>query len=277
MDSLFDIRVLTRAALEHGVRVALILVSSLIAAKIVRGLLSRLQQRLAVEDSESGRNLHRSGTLVSVLRSIFSVALWTVAVVMILEELDVPVGPLITGAGIIGLAIGFGAQSLVRDFVTGFFVLLEDQYRVGDSIEVSIVDGIQVKGEVERFSLRSTALRESNGTLHQIPNGVVQIVSNRSAGWSQAILDIGIGYNQDISRVKEAVMQAAEALLADPEMGAFVTEPPEVLGVEDLGESRVTVRVVARTMPGKQRAVERAFRQEIKEAFEKQGISTGNQ
>jgi small conductance mechanosensitive channel len=242
---------------------------------VVRGLLTRLERRLAVEDSQSGRNLLRSSTLVSVLRSIFSVAIWTVSTFMILDELGVPVGPLLTGAGIAGVAIGFGAQSLVRDFVTGFFVLLEDQYRVGDYVEVGIVDGVQVKGTVERFSLRSTALRQSDGTLHQIPNGVMQVVSNRSAGWSQAILDIPVAYDQDLAEASSALEEASEKLMSGEEMGSFVTQKPEILGVEELGESRVTLRVVARTMPGKQRAVERAFRQEIKEAFHRHGISTG--
>jgi small-conductance mechanosensitive channel len=276
VDALFDIPKLTQAAAGHGLTIAIIVVATLVAAKVLRGLLSRLERRLAVEDSQSGRNLLRSSTLVSVLRSIFSVGIWTVSTFMILDELGVPVGPLLTGAGIAGVAIGFGAQSLVRDFVTGFFVLLEDQYRVGDSVEVGIVDGVQVKGTVERFSLRSTALRQSDGTLHQIPNGVMQVVSNRSAGWSQAILDIPIAYNQDLAEARAALEEASEALLAGEEMGRCVTQKPEILGVEDLGESRVTLRIVARTLPGRQRAVERAFRQEIKEAFHRHGISTGS-
>lgn len=275
MDALIDIPKLTQMALGHGLTLLLILVATLVVSKVVRSLLARLERRLAVEDSQAGRTLHRSTTLVSVLRSAFSVAIWTVAVFMILDELGVPVGPLLTGAGIAGVAIGFGAQSLVRDFLTGFFVLLEDQYRVGDSIEISIVDGIQVKGRVERFSLRATALRESNGTLHQIPNGIVQVVSNRSAGWSQATLDIGIAYDQDLNHVKEALKNAGDELVAEEGVGRFVTQEPEILGVEDLSDSRVTVRVVAKTLPGKQRTVERAFRQYIKEAFERHGIATG--
>jgi small-conductance mechanosensitive channel len=275
LSKFLDAPQLARAALGYALSVGLIIVAALIAARLVRGLLARLESRLAGEDSRAGRNMHRSSTLVSVLRSVFSIAIWTVAVVMVLDKLGVPVGPLLTGAGIVGVAIGFGAQSLVRDFVTGFFVLLEDQYRVGDKIEIGIVDGVQFKGTVERFSLRSTALRESNGTLHQVSNGVVQVVSNRSAGWSQAILDIGIAYNQDLKVVKEAIAEAGEELMADADIGSFVTQAPEMLGVEDLNESRVTVRVVARTLPGKQSEVERALRQSIKEAFERNQIVTG--
>lgn len=130
---------------------------------------------------------------------------------------------------------------------------------------------------MERFSLRATALRESNGTLHQVPNGVVQVVSNRSAGWSQATLDVGIAYNQDLNQVKEALRNASDQLVAEQDVGQLVTQQPEILGVEDLSESKVTVRVVAKTLPGKQRMVERAFRQYIKEAFEKHGILTGGQ
>jgi moderate conductance mechanosensitive channel len=277
MEAFFDLPKFTQLAVGHGLTLLLIFAGTLVVARVIRGLLARLERRLAVEDSQAGRNLHRSTTLVSVLRSVFSVALWTVAVFMMLDELGVPVGPLLTGAGIAGVAIGFGAQSLVRDFLTGFFVLLEDQYRVGDSVEIVIVDGVHVKGKVERFSLRATALRESNGTLHQIPNGVVQVVSNRSAGWSQATLDVGIAYNQDLNQVKEALRNAGDQLVAEQDVGQFVTQQPEILGVEDLSESKVTVRVVAKTLPGKQRMVERAFRQYIKEAFEKHGILTGGQ
>ncbi|HEX2053517.1 MAG TPA: mechanosensitive ion channel family protein [Actinomycetota bacterium] len=265
----------TRELLGTVASIAVIVVATLAVFRAVRGLLGKLERRLAVEDSQAGRNLLRSTTLVSVLRSLFSVVIWGVSAIMILDKIGLPVGPLLTGAGIAGVAIGFGAQSLVRDFVTGFFVLLEDQYRVGDSIEISIVDGVQVKGKVERFSLRSTALRESNGTLHHISNGVLQVVSNRSAGWSQAILDIGIRYEQNLAEVKEALREAGRQLMADPDIGPYLTQEPEFLGVEDLSESRVTVRVVARTQPGRQRIVERAFRQCIKETFEKHGIRSG--
>ena len=273
MDSFLDIPKLTQLLLASGLKILLIVVVTLAVFKLVRGLLSRLERKLAVEDSQAGRNLLRSTTLVSVLRSLFSATVWLISGVMVLGELGVEVGPLLAAAGIVGVAVGFGAQSLVRDFVSGFFVLLEDQYRVGDSVEISIVDGVLVKGTVERFSLRSTALRESDGSLHHVSNGVVQVVSNRSAGWSQAILDIGIAYNQDISEVTEALKEAGELLVADEELGGYVSETPVMLGVEDLGESRVTVRVVARTLPGKQKEVERAFRQHIKEAFEKHGIA----
>lgn len=273
MDSFIDVPKLTQLLLASGLKVLLILAVTLAVFKLVRGLLSRLERRLAVEDSQAGRNLLRSTTLVSVLRSLFSATIWLISGMMVLGELGVEVGPLLTAAGIVGVAVGFGAQSLVRDFVSGFFVLLEDQYRVGDTVEISIVDGVLVKGTVERFSLRSTALRETDGSLHHVSNGVVQVVSNRSAGWSQAILDIGIAYDQDLSEVKEALKEAGELLVAGEELGGYVSETPEILGVEDLGESRVTVRVVARTLPGKQKEVERAFRQHIKEAFEKHGIA----
>lgn len=275
--TLFDLTELAQDALGRGLTVALILAATMIVARVVRRLLARLERRLAVEDSEAGRSLHRANTLVSVLRSIFSVLIWTVAVFMVLDELGVKVGPLLTAAGIAGVAIGFGAQSMVRDFVTGFFVLLEDQYRVGDSIVVTIVDGVQVKGIVERFSLRSTALREGNGTLHQVPNGVMQMVANRSAGWSQAVLDVPVAYDQDLNQVREALREAGKELVAGTDFGQFVTEEPEILGVEELGESRVTLRVVAKTLPGKQRAVERGFRQYIKEAFERHGIAPSSQ
>jgi small-conductance mechanosensitive channel len=269
---LLDGQRILRSLVEHGLRIVVIIVLAFLIFKAVKSFLDRLERRLNAEDSQAGRSAHRSHTLVGVMRGAFSIAIWTVTSFMVLDEIGLNLSPLLTGAGIAGIALGFGAQSLVRDFLTGFFVLLEDQYRVGDLIEIQLPDEGNVRGKVERFSLRATSLRGSDGTLHQVANGMIQVVSNRSAGWSRAIIDIGVSYREDLARVREALLEAGNELVEDEELGPFITEAPEILGVQELGESQVTIRMAARTLPGKQTVVARALRQRIKEAFDRQGI-----
>ncbi len=269
---LLDAQKLLQNLMEHGLRIAVIIVLAFFVFKAVKGFLGRLERRLRMEDSQAGRSAHRSHTLVGVMHGAFSIGIWTVTSFMVLDEIGLALGPLLTGAGIAGIAIGFGAQSLVRDFLTGFFVLLEDQYRVGDLIEIRLPDEGNVRGKVERFSLRATSLRGADGTLHQIANGMIQVVSNRSIGWSKAIIDVGVSYREDLNRVRETLLEAGNELVEDAELGPFITGAPEILGVEELGESQVTIRVAARTLPGKQTVVARALRQRIKEAFDRQGI-----
>jgi small-conductance mechanosensitive channel len=185
----------------------------------------------------------------------------------VLGEIGIELAPMIAGAGLVGVALGFGAQSLVRDFLTGFFVVLEDQYSVGDRVDI---DG--VAGTVERFSLRLTSIRSIDGTLHHISNGNIKIASNTSAGWSKAIIDIGVPHSESLDKVKEALLRAAALLAADERVGALVDETPEILGVEEFTESQMKIRVAIKTVPGRQRPVARAYRQCIKEVFDQEGI-----
>jgi small conductance mechanosensitive channel len=162
------------------------------------------------------------------------------------------------------VALGFGAQSLVRDFLTGFFVLLEDQYAIGDVVEIG-----PVAGTVERFTLRMTSLRSEDGTLHNIANGTIQRVSNSSAGWARALVDIGVALEADLQQVREAFTTAGEALLADEEVSVMMLEPPNILGPQSMSESQVTIRVAIKTVPGRRAIVARAYRHEVKDALER--------
>lgn len=254
-------------SLSHVPRILLVIALALIMVRAGRKILARLQNKLQIEDTQAGRSIHRSQTLALVLTSGLSITVWSIAILQVLAELGVKLGPLLAGAGIAGVAIGFGAQSLVRDFLTGFFVLLEDQYRVGDMIEIG-----GIKGVVERFTLRSTSIRSLDGTLHHCSNGSIESVSNFSVGWSKAIVDVVAPYNQSISKVKDALMRAGGEVLKDETSGPLVVEPAKILGVEGLGEDQMTIRVAIKTVPGKQERVARAFRHRVKEVFDDEGI-----
>jgi small conductance mechanosensitive channel len=253
-----------RWSLTHGARIVLIVVAAYLLSRAGRRLLARLEQRLRTEDAEAGRSPQRSKTLAEVSRSVVTMVAWVIATLLVLGELGLNLTPLIASASIVGVALGFGAQSLVRDFLTGFFVLLEDQYAIGDLVEIG-----QVTGKVERFTLRMTSLRAEDGTLHNVANGTIQRVSNSSAGWARALVDIGVALEADLQQVREAFTTAGEALLADEEVSGMVLEPPAILGPTAMSETQVIIRVAIKTLPGRRLMVARAYRREVKGALER--------
>jgi len=189
-----------------------------------------------------------------------------IGVTMILDEVNITVGPLLASAGVVGLAIGFGAQNLVRDVMSGFFMLSENQYREGDVIEVA-----GVSGTVERFGLRATVLRDQQGRVHYIPNGEIKLVSNLTQEWSQAQIDIGVAYEEDIDRVIAVLERICQELTEDPAHAARIFDS-DVMGIERLDESAVIVRVTLRTQPQERWAVAREFRRRVLKAFRSAGI-----
>lgn len=229
----------------------------------MRGSESNYQQRLLARE----RARQRAATLTSVGVSVLSGVLWFVGFLLILGELNIDLAPLLAGAGVAGIAIGFGAQALIRDFLAGFFIVLEDQYAVGD-----VVDLGHAIGEVERITLRFTRLRDYEGKVWFIPNGEVQRVGNLSKLWSRAVLDIGIAYEDDIERAEQAMIAAANDVRAANLEFATIIDDPEVLGVQDFGPSSVVLRMVVRTEPGEQWAVSRAVRGRVKARFDEAGI-----
>jgi small conductance mechanosensitive channel len=213
------------------------------------------------------RSAARAQTLSLVLRSIASIAIWSVAITMILSELGVSIGPLIAGAGIAGVAIGFGAQSLVKDFLTGIFMLVEDQYGVGD-----IIDAGEATGTVEAVSLRTTRLRDVNGTVWHIPNGAIQRVGNMSQQWARALLDVEVAYGTDLDAAQDAIKGVADDLWHDRAWEGKVLEEPEVWGVEKLGPDAVVLRLVVKTRPAEQFPVMRELRRRLSDEFQRRGI-----
>jgi small conductance mechanosensitive channel len=214
----------------------------------------------------------RAETLGHVLKSISAFAVWAIAAMTILGELGIDLGPLVAGAGIAGVALGFGAQSLVKDFLAGMFILVEDQYGVGDIVDVGELSGTPVSGTVEAVSLRATRLRSVNGTVWHVPNGTILRVGNMSQQWARALLDVSVGYGANIEQAQEIIKGVADEVWQDPAWSGQVLEEPEVWGIEDLGADGVTIRLVVKTQPAEQFSVLRELRGRIKTALDEAGV-----
>jgi small-conductance mechanosensitive channel len=210
----------------------------------------------------------RIQTLTVVFRSLASLAVWFIAVVWILEVLGVALGPLIAGAGIVGVALGFGAQNVVRDFLAGFFLLIEDQFGVGDIVDLSP----EVAGTVEKITMRSTRVRDVNGTVWHMPNGQILRAGNKSQEWARALIDLEVAPDSDLELVQRVVGRTAAEMATDPAWSHQILEPPEVWGVEALSPSAVTIRLVVKTRPAAQFAVMRELRLRLKHALDEAGI-----
>lgn len=215
------------------------------------------------------RSRQRVDAMTSALRSGSSFVVWTIAAFMILGEVGVSLGPLLAGAGVVGVAVGFGAQSLIRDFLSGFFILLEDQFAVGDIVDLAEGAGA-AQGVVEQVGLRSTRLRAVDGTVWHVPNGEILKVGNMSQNWSRALIDFEVAYATDIETASATLKEAADEVWR--EHSTDVLEEPHVWGVEALGASGVAIRVVIKTRPSQQWRIMRILRERVKYRFDEVGI-----
>ncbi len=279
-------------AVDKPLTIIVVLLAGFIASRIMRKTITHFGERLTDERQsralaqlqkikgkvKAGKVLRdeqaelrtkaRTETLTSVLSSIANLAIWTVVVLMALGEIGVNLGPLIAGAGIVGVAVGFGAQSIVKDFLSGMFMLVEDQYGVGDSVDVGIASGT-----VERMTLRTTILRDTNGSVWYVPNGEIARVGNRSQVWSRAVLDVDVAYDTDLRHAQDVMKRVAVELWEDESFtDGDIIEEPQVVGVQNLGIDGITLRLVAKTDPSEQWAVARELRIRIKETFDTEGI-----
>jgi moderate conductance mechanosensitive channel len=218
------------------------------------------------------RRVQRAETVGALFKSMASVGIWTLAGLMALGTLGLDLGPLIAGAGIVGVAVGFGSQNLVRDFISGIFMLMEDQYGVGD-----VVDAGPATGTVEGVGLRTTRLRDVSGTLWHIPNGEIRRVGNRSQGWARALVDVEVAYSTDLEAATRTIERVAHELYVDEQWAPRLLEQPEVWGVEELGPDGIRVRLVAKTRPLEQWNVARELRARLKVAFDQAGIAVTTQ
>jgi len=216
---------------------------------------------------QAERSTQRAQALGSVLRSITTMVVYGLATFIALAEFGINLGPLIAGAGIVGVALGFGAQTLVRDFLSGVFMLVEDQYGIGDVVDVGEASGV-----VEEVRLRTTRLRDVNGTVWFVPNGVITRVGNKSQQWARAVLDIEVAYDTDINHAAAIIKQAADSVWQDELDFATVLEEPEIWGVEAFGASSIAIRLVLKVEPGEQWATAREVRKRVKAAFDAEGI-----
>jgi small conductance mechanosensitive channel len=228
-------------------------------------------QRVGVDTDEAAvtdpRREGRVAAVTTVLASTVSVTVWLIALIMILGEFNVDLAPLLAGAGIAGVALGFGAQSLVKDCITGLFMLIEDQYGIGDDVDLG-----EAIGTVDRITLRTTVLRSPDGTRWHVPNGEVVRVGNRSASWHVAMLDIVVGPGADLELVSRLVTETATRVCESEEFAADVIEAPELLGVESITAEGVTERLRIKTRPGAQFGIQRALREAIKRALDEAGV-----
>ncbi len=265
---LLDMESIAKWATTSGLRILGIVIGAYVTIRLA-ALVTRRVERAFDDDDPSTMNERekRAATLGKVLRNIISAAIWSVALLMVLKELKIDIGPLLAGVGIIGLAVGFGAQSLVKDIVAGMFILVENQYDVGDVIKVA-----GASGKVEKVTLRSTRLRDAEGKVHIIPNGSMDVVTNMTKRYSRFVLDIGVAYKEDVDEVMALLKEIGDELQADPEFGGKIIEPLQVLGVQDFADSAVVIRSLFTTKPMEQWGIGREFRRRIKNTFDAKGI-----
>lgn len=251
------------------IAVGAVLAGAVLLNIIVRLAIRRFLKRLTSEHAKGGEeDKERRQTIGMVLRTVSSLLIWTIAVLLALSYGGVNLGPFIAAAGIGGIAIGFGAQNLVRDFLAGFFIVLEDQYHVGDVIRIANVSGV-----VEKVTLRATVLRDLDGQVHNVPNGEITVSSNFTKGYSRYLLDLPVAYDEDIDRAVDVVNEAFEEMRKEPDYTGIILGPLTVLGVDDYSASEILVRMYLETLPGRQWQVGREFRRRIKKAYDEAGIS----
>ncbi len=243
---------------------------ALAALGIVLVRLLARQVRRAVRSARHipGERQQQLLTLIQILRWGADLLIVGVAALMLLSRFGVDVTPVLASAGVVGLAVGFGAQTLVKDLIGGLLVLIENQYAVGDAIQVG-----DLSGSVERFTLRATYLRDVHGRLHIIPNGEIRIVSNMTKDWSRAVVEVGVAYEEDLDRVLAVLGRVAEAFAKDPVFGPKLLEPPQVVGPISLGNWAITVRVMAKTLPGEQWGVTRELQKRVLAACDEADIT----
>jgi small conductance mechanosensitive channel len=255
-----------QAPLMAAGRVAVILVLALLAQRGARRLLRLLRQRMTAA-TEDAAHVRRVETVFRVLRYFLTAIIVLITGLLVLSELGVSIAPILGAAGIVGIALGFGAQSLVKDYFTGFFLLLENQIARGDVVRVADCSGV-----VEDITLRYIRLRDFAGNVHYVPNGLVTTVTNMSRDFAYALMDIGVAYREDLDEVFAVMRETAAALQRDPAFAARILEPLEIAGVEHLADSAVVIRCRFRTCVLEQWPVRREYLKRVKAAFDARGI-----
>jgi len=249
--------------------IILILILFLIGSKLINLAINRTQ-KLIISRSKDDDDLEtekRVSTLMAIVKQAAKILLWVILIMVLLQKFGVDIGPLIASAGIIGLAVGFGAQELVRDFISGFFILLENHVRAGD---VAIING--TGGLVERVELRTITLRDLSGVIHIFQNGKINTLSNMTKEWSAMVFDIGVAYKEDIDTVIKIMKEVGQDMLEDPDFKDNILEPLEVMGLDRFGDSALVIKARLKTKPIMQWSTGREYRKRLKIAFDKENI-----
>ncbi len=252
---------------RNGARVVGIWVLAWLAYRVIRLAAIRIEK--AVDDGDDSVTTlreRRGKTISQLLRSMGRVVVFAIALLLTFNVF-IDIGPILAGAGILGLAVSFGAQSLVKDVISGFFILFENQFAIGDVIEAGGKSGV-----VEKMSMRVVVLRDIQGAMHIIPNGEIKVVSNMTRGWSRAVVDVGVGYDEDVDRALGVVRDEAASFSTDPDWASQLDGPVEVPGLEALGDSAMVIRSLIRTQPGSQWAAAREYRRRLKLRFDRENI-----
>ena len=251
--------------LTNGLRILLIIILAVIAIKLARFVSDRAFS-ISKKEPDPER-LKRLNTLGAILRYVIVTSVVIIAIIMVMGEFGVEVGPVLAAAGVAGLAIGFGAQSLVQDVISGFFILLEDQIRVGDVVQIADKSGL-----VERVNLRMVVLRDLYGNVHYVRNGQIQTVTNMTKEFGYSVFDIGVAYREDIDEVIALIKQADEQVRSDSDVKDDILEPMEILGLDKFDTSAIIIKARIKTKPIRQWAVGREFNRRLKKIFDEQRI-----
>jgi small conductance mechanosensitive channel len=257
--------------IKTGLRISMILLFAWVAMKLLQKFLQRLEKHLIKKSEAEGEppseSEKRIETIVRLIKQACLLALWLTIGLVILKEFEIEIGPIIASAGVVGLAIGFGAQNLVRDFISGFFIILENQIRVGD---VAILNG--TGGLVEEINFRATVLRDLGGVVHIFPNGTITTLSNLTNGWSAYVFDIGVAYKENTDHVIEVMQEVGKTMREDKKFGKSMIEDLDIFGVDKFGDSSIVIKGRIKTKPIKQWEVGREFLRRVKYAFDENNI-----
>ncbi|MFT6361129.1 MAG: small-conductance mechanosensitive channel [Candidatus Paceibacteria bacterium] len=257
-------------AQEYALAVFGILFGTWILSHFMKSIITRIVRKSIrrgsfVSEIEEEK---RENTLIKISHNFFKIFIWIAAALMILDQLGVPIGPLLTGAGILGVAVGFGSQSLVKDIITGLFIIAENQFRIGDFITVND----KYSGTVEDMTLRITKLRQIDGTIHYVPNGEVVVASNKSKDYSKVDLKIGVGYNTDLDHLEELINKVGEDIALDEKFAEHIIDPPYFLRIDDFGDYAINIHISGKVQPKKQYLINGEMRRRLKNIFDENDI-----
>lgn len=255
--------------IQHGIKIVVIGGVGYIAYKLLLKIIDKAVRIAVVPDPQSSPDAEkkREDTLIAIFNATLKIVILLIVLMMSLQEIGIMIGPLLAGAGIVGLALGFGGQYLIRDLISGLFIILENQYRIGDNITIGNESGL-----VEKITLRVTTIRDTDGTVHHIPHGEIKTVSNLSKNFSRVNLNIGIGYNSDIEKVIALVNAVGRELAADENFKQSILMAPQFLRIQEFADSAVIIKILGETIPQKQWEVAGELRKRLLEAFRKNNI-----
>lgn len=256
---------------EHGIPILIVLVASFIGYQVLKVIIHRAMHRIVSARGKKRRAKEelekRSDTLTGYISTAVGAMVLVIAIFMILSEVGVDIAPLIAGAGVVGIAIGFGAQSLIKDYLNGLFIIIEDQYNKGDVAKIAGIAGL-----VESVSLRRTVLRDLDGIVHSIPNGQITTTSNYTRDWARVNLNVSVGYNEDLDHVMAVIDRVGQEMADDEYYGKLIKTPPKSLRVNKFGDSGIDIKILGQTKPIKQWEVTGELRRRLKKAFDEEGI-----